>query len=100
MLCELVPGGMSKEISAGQAEQILAAARPCGAVQQARAELTAELTADLRRLDALLRETKKKLAAAVRAAGTSTVDLAGPYAWHEAGEPGRKARGRAVPEIV
>jgi hypothetical protein len=39
-------------------------------VAQARAELAAELVADLRRAGALLRETKKKLAVAVRTSGT------------------------------
>ena len=46
-------------------------------MQQARAELAAELVADLRRVDALLRETKKKLAVAVRASGTSVTVLFG-----------------------
>jgi transposase len=68
-LCELVPGGLAKEIYADQAEQVLAGAEPRGAVAQARAELAAELVADLRCVDVLLRETKKKLAAAVRASG-------------------------------
>jgi transposase len=76
-LCELVPGGLSTEISADQADQVLAGAVPCGAVQQARAELAAELVADLRRVDALLRETKKKLATAVRASGTSLTEVFG-----------------------
>jgi transposase len=76
-LCELVPGGLSKEIYADQAEQLLAGAEPRGAVQQARAELAAELVADLRRVDALLRETKKKLAVAVRVSGTSLTELFG-----------------------
>ncbi len=44
---------------------------------QARAELAAELVADLRRIDALLRETKKKLAVAVRASGTSLTGVFG-----------------------
>jgi transposase len=42
-------------------------------VQQARAELVA----DLRRVDVLLRETKKKLAVAVRVSGTSLTELSG-----------------------
>jgi transposase len=46
-------------------------------VQQARAELAAELVADLRRVDALLRETKKKPAVAVPATGTSVTGLFG-----------------------
>ena len=36
VLCELVPGGLAKEISADQANQVLAGAGPCRAVQQAR----------------------------------------------------------------
>ena len=76
-LCELVPGGLAREIYADQAEQVLAGAGPCGAVQQARAELAAELVADLRRVDALLLETKKKLAVAVRASGTSLTEVFG-----------------------
>jgi transposase len=76
-LCELIPGGFSKEIYADQAEQMLAGAAPRGAVQQARAELAAKLVADLRRVDALLRETRKKLAVAVRASGTSLTEVFG-----------------------
>lgn len=52
-LCELVPGGVSKEIYAAHAPQILEETEPCGAVAQARAELAAELVADLRRVDAV-----------------------------------------------
>jgi transposase len=76
-LCELVPGGVGKELYAAHAAQILAEAEPSGAVAQARAELAAELVADLRRVDALLRETKKKLAVAVRACGTSLTEVFG-----------------------
>jgi transposase len=77
VLCELVPGGLDKEISAAAADQILAGAGPRGAVQQARAELAAELVAGLRRAGALLKEAKKKLAAAVRASGTSLTRVFG-----------------------
>jgi transposase len=76
-LCELVPGGISKEIYAAHAAQILEEAEPRGAVQHARAELAAELVADLRRVDTLLRETNKKLATAVRASGTSLTKVFG-----------------------
>jgi transposase len=67
VLCDLVPGGHQKEISAAQATRILESAAPSGAVALARAELAAEFLADLRHLDDQLRQTKKKLAAAVRA---------------------------------
>ena len=77
VLCELVPGGLSKEICAAQAAAILDRAEPGGAVQQARLELAAEFTADLRRLDAQLRETRKKLAVAVRASGSTVTEVFG-----------------------
>ena len=76
-LCELVPGGLSKEIYAAQAAAILEEAEPGGAVGQARLELAAEFIADLRRIDVQLRETKKKLAMAVRASGTSLTEVFG-----------------------
>jgi hypothetical protein len=49
-LFEPVPGGLSKERYADQAARILAGAEPRGAVAPARAERTAELAADLRRI--------------------------------------------------
>ena len=77
VLCDLVPGGHPKEISAAQAARILEQATPSGAVALARAELAAEFLADLRHLDAQLRDTSKKLAAAVRASGTSLTQVFG-----------------------
>src|SRR5262245_26715245 len=77
VLCELVPGGVPGEISAGRAGQVLASVTPAGAVDAARWELAAELTEDLRGVDARIRETRKKAAAAVRAAGTSLTGLFG-----------------------
>ena len=77
VLCDLVPGGLPKEISAAQGARILEQATPSGPADRARAELAAEFLADMRRLDAQLRDTKKKLAAAVRASGTTLTDLFG-----------------------
>ena len=77
VLCDLVPGGHPKEISAAQAARILEQASPSGAVDQARAELAAEFPGDMRRLDAQLRDTRKKLAAAVRASGTTLTEVFG-----------------------
>jgi transposase len=77
VLCDLVPGGHPKEISAAHAARILQQASPSGAVALARAELAAEFLADLRHLDVQLRETRKKLAAAVRASGTSLTQVFG-----------------------
>jgi transposase len=77
VLCDLVPGGVSKEISAAQAARILEQVTPSGAAAVARAELAADFLADLRHVDAQLRDTRKKLAAAVRASGTSLTEVLG-----------------------
>jgi len=77
VLCDLVPGGVRKEISAAQAARILEQVRPSDAVAGARCELACEFLDDMRRLDAKLRDTKRKLAAAVRASGTSLTGLFG-----------------------
>ena len=50
---------------------------PSGPVALARAELAAEFLEDLRRIDAQMRDTKKKLAAAVRASGTTLTEVFG-----------------------
>ena len=77
VLCDLVPGGHPKEISAAHAARILERTSPSGAVALARAELAAEFLADLRHLDAQLRGTRKKLAAAVTASGTTLTQVFG-----------------------
>jgi transposase len=77
VLCELVPGGVSKKITAGQAARILASITPSGAVQAARCDLAAEFTEDLRGIDARIRDTRKKLAIAVAATGTSLTGVFG-----------------------
>jgi len=73
----LVPGGIRKEISAGQAARILDRVTLSGAVAEARCELAAEFLADIRRLDAQLRGTNKKPAAAVKASGTRLTGIFG-----------------------
>jgi transposase len=77
VLCDLVPGGVRKEISAGQAARILERVTPSGAVARARCELAAGFLTDIRRLDAQLRDTHKKLAAAVRDSRTSLTGIFG-----------------------
>jgi transposase len=82
VLCDLVPGGHSKrEITAAQAAQALTVLEPVGAVQVARYELAMDFLADLRRIDAQMRETKRRLEAAVKASGTTVTEVfgVGPY---------------------
>jgi transposase len=77
VLCELIPGGVSKQITAGQAERILESVTPAGAVAAARWELAAEHAAGLRGIDAQIRQTRKRIDAAVRGAGTSLTGIFG-----------------------
>ncbi|HEV3288188.1 MAG TPA: IS110 family transposase [Streptosporangiaceae bacterium] len=77
VLCELIPGGIAKEIVAAQAAHVLEETEPSGAVQIARRELAAEFLDDLRRIDAQMRATKKRLAVAVRASGTTVTEVFG-----------------------
>ncbi|MGO9671771.1 MAG: IS110 family transposase [Streptosporangiaceae bacterium] len=77
VLCELIPGGFAKEITAGQAAHALESIEPSGAVETARCELAAEFPGDLRRIDAQMRDTRKRLAAAVTASGTTVTGVFG-----------------------
>jgi transposase len=77
VLCELVPGGVPEEITAAHAARILRSATPSGTAGQARSDLAAELLEDMRRLDAQIRESKKKLAIAVKASGTTVTEIFG-----------------------
>ena len=77
LLCELIPGGVADEITAGQAAKLLSQISPSGPVAQARCELAAELLADIRHLDARRRQARTKLAAAVKASHTSLTEVFG-----------------------
>jgi transposase len=77
VLCDLVPGGHPKQITAARAAAILDQVTPSGPVAAARGELAAEFIADMRRLDAQLAGTQKKLATAVKACGTTLTSVFG-----------------------
>jgi hypothetical protein len=67
VLCELVPGGVSKRITAAHAARVLEQVTASGAVGQARRDLADGFLDDLRRIDAQMREVRKRLTAAVQA---------------------------------
>jgi transposase len=77
VLCDLVPGGVSRPIYASCAARILQQITPPDAVAAARCELAAAFLEDLRRVDAQIRQTRKTLAVAVQATGTSLTGLFG-----------------------
>jgi transposase len=77
VLAGLVPGGFSREITAGQAAGLRQRAEPSNATARARCELAAEFLADLRRLDAQIRDTRTRLATEVRASGSTLTGIFG-----------------------
>jgi transposase len=77
VLCDLVAGGIRTEISADAAERLLETLSPSNAVEAAKVELAAELIADVRHLDAQMAASKRRIAAAVKASGTTLTGLYG-----------------------
>jgi transposase len=77
VLCEITPGGVPKNITANRAAAVLGAHQPADGVAAAWHDVAGEHLADLRRIDAMLAEIKKKLAAAVKASGTSLTGVFG-----------------------
>ena len=77
LLTELVPGGISKEMTPNQAGRLLEQLTAADPVEATRAELAADHLADVRRLDEQLRTLHRRMAEAVRASGTSVTDLFG-----------------------
>ena len=59
VICDLVPGGVSKEITAGHATSVLEQVTPSGPVAAARRDLAAQFVEDLRRLDTQLRRPRR-----------------------------------------
>ena len=76
-LAELAPGGIAKELNASDADRLLAGLQPATPVEQARHELALELLDDVRRLDAQLKASHRRIRIAVRASGTSLTELFG-----------------------
>ncbi|MGH3409584.1 MAG: IS110 family transposase [Streptosporangiaceae bacterium] len=77
VVCELVPGGLPRQIRAGQAARAPGSVRPADAVAAARRDLAAELIQDLRHIDAQILQASRKLAAAVKASGTTVTGICG-----------------------
>ena len=77
VLCELIPGGISKQITAAQAAKVLGQVTPARAVDDARCVLAAGFIEDLHRIDAQMSDTRKRLAVTVRASGTSLTEIFG-----------------------
>jgi transposase len=77
LLLELSAGGIAKEINASDVDRFLAALAPTTPAQQVRYDLAVELLDDIRRLDAQLKASHKRIRAAIAASGTTLTDLFG-----------------------
>jgi len=77
IVAELVAGGIDKELVATQVRALIDGLEATTATQQARLEIAAELTDDLARLDTQLKASKRRLADAVTASGSSLTDIFG-----------------------
>jgi len=77
LLLELSAGGIAKEINASDVDRFLAALTPTTPAQQVRHDLAVELLDDIRRLDAQLKASHKRIRAAIAASGTTLTDLFG-----------------------
>jgi transposase len=77
VLCLLIAGGLTKNLSAGRAGTELRKLRPTDAVAVERKRLAMELLADVRRVDRELVELRARIVAAVAASGTSLLDVYG-----------------------
>jgi transposase len=77
LLVDLVPGGIAKEITVNRATQLLADVIPADPVEVTRHELATEHLDDLRRIETQMRASKKRLAEAVQASGTTVIEVFG-----------------------
>lgn len=77
LVCELIAGGIRKEIVVSQAETILAGISPTSVAQHQRLELATELVDEIRMLDTKLKRSKTRITTAILASGTTLTDLYG-----------------------
>lgn len=77
VLCQLIPGGAKRHLSATKTRQLLSAVRPRDAVGKARKQLALDYLGELERLDARLKELKKSLAEVLAEHPTTLMDING-----------------------
>jgi transposase len=77
LFAELAPGGIAKEMYVSDAEALLAKLSPESPAQQMRYDLALEPLDDVRRLDAQIKDSHRRIRMAVKASGTSVTDIYG-----------------------
>ena len=77
VLCQLIPGGAKRHLSATKARALLSTVRPRDAVRKARKQLALDYLGELERLDARLKELKKSLTEVLGEHPTTLLDING-----------------------
>jgi transposase len=77
VLCQLIPGGAKRNLTAAKARAVLSGVRPRAAVGKARKQLALDYVSELDRLDARLKELKKQIGEVVDQQRTCLVEVAG-----------------------
>ena len=77
LLCQLVPGGAKRGLSASRAAGLLRAIRPLDAVAVERKRMAVELLGDVRRFDNQLVALRERINTAVLASATTVTDVHG-----------------------
>jgi transposase len=77
LLAELVPGGITSEITASGAQRLLGGVTPSDAIETMRHAVALEHLDDLRRLDDQMRDSERRITDAVTASGTTLIERFG-----------------------
>jgi transposase len=91
VLCQLIPGGAKRNLTAAKARAVLSGVRPRAAVGKARKQLALDYVSELERLDARLKELKKQIGDIVDQQRTSLVEVAGI---------GKLGAGKTIAEVI
>jgi len=84
LFAELAPGGITKEMYVSDAEALMAQLSPSSPAQQMRFDLVLELLDDVRRLDAQIKVSHRRIKVAIKASGTSITEVYGVGPIHAA----------------
>ena len=77
LFSEVAPGGIAKEMYVSDAETLLAKVAPESPAQRMRVEVILELLDDVRRLDAQIKASHRRIRLAVKASGSSVTEVYG-----------------------
>jgi transposase len=84
LFSELAPGGIAKELYVSDADTLMAKLNPETPAQQMRFDLVLELLDDVRRLDAQIKTSHRRIRVAIKASGTSLTAIYGVGPIHAA----------------